>query len=221
MTTTSSHVPTYPVHTTDILALGFPPRLTLFDHDGEMSIRPSTFWFLLTTFAMLVGVYGLYLIVQKFRPHDSMPLVGFGLTAAALAFMFNLGPFYSAVAISPILKLDAKTRRLSWHAGARSILMDDVESFEVFTGVFEHRFETSGSNRSQPNVSRYVQWRIRAITGERQVIWHSHMRSKHNAGILEEFALAAAIPIELYKADIFEDESNPIGQRVSFLEHSR
>lgn len=46
------------------------------------------------------------------------------------------------------------------------------------------------------------------------------MRSKHNANILREFALAAAIPIESFKVDIFEDETKPIGQRVTFFTHA-
>lgn len=220
MSQTDSHLPTYPVHSTDILAFGFPPRLKLFDHDGVMSIRPSGFWFLLTTFVLFLFVFAVYFIAHKLLHQSRGLAVAAAVFVSGLAFMLNLGPFYSALGISPILKLDAKTRRLSWHAGARLISIDEVESFEVFTGVYQHRFQLSNLQRDQPNISRYVQWSIRTLTGERQVVWHSHMRSKHNANILREFALAAAIPIESFKVDIFEDETKPIGQRVTFFTHA-
>ncbi len=215
------HFPTYPVHTTDILAFGFPPRLKLFDHDGLMSIRPSSSWFLLTTSALFLLVIAVCFIAYKLQPRRQSIAIGAAIVVNGLVFMLNLGPFYSAVGISPILKLDAKSRRLSWHAGARSISIDDVEAFEVFTGMREVRHKHTKQNTGKPDVAPYVQWRIRTISGERQVVWDSHMRSRHNANILHEFALAAAIPIESFNVDILKDETKPSGQQVSFFAHNQ
>jgi hypothetical protein len=205
--------PTWPVPSSAQCKWGRTLAFKLYDHEGEMTVRPAWRYLL---FNFLLALPFSIMLAASFwpmfavRPFSIAAWSVIGLVTIVL-WLFASIPFFTiTLNFTPILELRAADSLLRWHRGIHSLPLSDVEAFEVFEGNF-WRDSPAGLGSTSDS---YTQWRVRSTTGDTHVIWHTRGKSRTNFAVLQEFVLAAGLRLEQFEAHLHEDQSKPEGRQI-------